>query len=178
MYFSAAFLFSLVASTMALPTGSDSRNLAKRALSVQTYSQFQISGGVGGNALAEVKAKFPIDENNFAAVSASDLAILKAARQTAENAETKAGGFNEAIKAAGASTAAGKALQVGKIKNKVLKLKLFEMVLKIEAAQGKSNAADLADKQKKLTNNIALDKAAAGQTATSVDFQGSSQPKN
>jgi len=32
----------------------------KRALSAQSYSQFQVSDGVAGNALAEVNAKFPV----------------------------------------------------------------------------------------------------------------------
>jgi hypothetical protein len=46
-------------------------------------------------------------------VSANDLAILKAARVTAEGAETDAGGFNEAIAAAGKDTTQGQALQNG-----------------------------------------------------------------
>ncbi|KAK3335500.1 hypothetical protein B0T19DRAFT_10137 [Cercophora scortea] len=178
MFFKAAFLFSLVASSIAAPAGSDTR-LSKRAvLSVQNYSQFQVSSGVGGNALAEVQAKFPIDEKNLAAVDANDLAIIKAARVTAEAAETQAGGFNEAIAAAGGQkTTAGKALQVGKIKNKVLKLKLFILGLQIDQAKGgKDNSAKIAAESKKLNNNIALDKAAAGQKSTPVNFQGTSQP--
>ena len=54
--------------------------------------------------------------NNPAAVSKSDLAILVAARQTAENAEAS---FNTAV--AAASGANADALQVGKIKNKGLR---------------------------------------------------------
>lgn len=119
-----------------------------------------------------------VDENNLASVSAVDLAIIKAARETAEDAETKAGGFNEAIKAAGGTkTTAGAALQVGKIKNKVLKLKLFTLAMQIEQAKGgKDNSAKIAEETKKLNNNIALDKAAAGQKSSSVNFQGTSQP--
>lgn len=33
---------------------------AKRALTAQSYSEFQVSDGVAGNALAEVNAKFPV----------------------------------------------------------------------------------------------------------------------
>lgn len=199
MQFKFAFVFTLLTSALAAPCAVDTRDLGKRALSAQSYSQFSVSGGVGGNALAEVKAKFPvsrsvllaflpahasdnfckqIDENNLASVSAEDLAIIKAARKTAENAETKAGGFNEAIKAAGGTkTEAGKALQVGKIKNKVLKLKLFNLAMQIEQAQGKKdNSAKIAEETKKLNKNIELDKAAAGQKSTSVNFQGTSQP--
>lgn len=118
-----------------------------------------------------------IDASDFANVAAEDIAILKAARETAEAAETDAGGFNDAIEAAGGkNTAAGKALQNGKIKNKVLKLQLQVLVAQIEAAQGKDTAAKLAAESKKLTNNINLDKAAAGQKSTAVDFQGTSQP--
>ncbi|KAK3398011.1 hypothetical protein B0T20DRAFT_238154 [Sordaria brevicollis] len=177
MQFKFAFVFTLLTSALAAPCALDTRDLSKRALSAQSYSQFSVSGGVGGNALAEVKAKFPIDENNLASVSAEDLAIIKAARKTAENAETKAGGFNEAIKAAGGTkTEAGKALQVGKIKNKVLKLKLFNLAMQIEQAQGKKdNSAKIAEETKKLNKNIELDKAAAGQKSTAVNFQGTSQ---
>lgn len=133
-----------------------------------------------GPSLQHTSNEFPqqIDENNLASVSAADLAIIKAARQTAENAETKAGGFNEAIKAAGGTTTtAGTALQVGKIKNKVLKLKLFTLAMQIDQAKGgKDNSAKIAEETKKLNKNIELDKAAAGQKSTSVNFQGTSQP--
>ncbi|KAJ4421095.1 hypothetical protein N0V85_000318 [Neurospora sp. IMI 360204] len=178
MQFKLAFVFTLLTSVLAAPCEVDTRSLGKRALSAQSYSQFQVSSGVGGNALAEVQAKFPIDENNLASVSVADMAIIKAARQTAENAETKAGGFNEAIKAAGGTTTtAGAALQVGKIKNKVLKLKLFTLAMQIDQAKGgKDNSAKIAEETKKLNKNIELDKAAAGQKSTSVNFQGTSQP--
>ncbi|KAK3329406.1 hypothetical protein B0H66DRAFT_23425 [Apodospora peruviana] len=178
MYLKTAFLFSMVVSAIALPTSSPKTVKRAAILDVQDYSDFQISDGVAGNALAEVQAKFPIDESDLANVDPEDLAIIKAARQTAENAETEAGGFNEAIEAAGGTkTAAGKVLQVGKIKNKVLKLKLFSLALQIDQAQGKDTADKLAETLTKLNNNIKQDEAAAGQPSQSVDFQGSSQPK-
>ncbi len=118
-----------------------------------------------------------IDQTNLAGVDAQDLAILKAARETAEDAEVGTGGFNEAIDAAGGkNTAAGKALQNGKIKNKVLKLQLEVLALKIDGAKGKDTTAKVAEETKKLNNNIALDKAAAGQASTPVNFKGTSQP--
>ena len=46
-------------------------------------------------------------------VSAGDLAIIQSAREIAEDAETGKGGFNDAIKAAGSSSAKGVALQIG-----------------------------------------------------------------
>lgn len=110
-------------------------------------------------------------------MSAQDIAILKAARETAEAAEVDAGGFNNAIEAAGGEkTTAGAALQRGKIKNKVLKLQLQVMTLTVEAAQGKDTAEKLAAQQKKLAKNVQLDEDAAGQPSTAIDFQGSSQP--
>ncbi|KAK3995351.1 hypothetical protein QBC44DRAFT_259766 [Cladorrhinum sp. PSN332] len=174
MLFKSTVIFSLLASALALPMGS---GIEKRALRVQNYSQFSVSGGVAGNALNEVNAKFPIDLQNPASVSAQDMAILKAARVTAEAAETKAGGFNEAIEAAGGEkTTAGAALQRGKIKNKVLKLQLQVMALTVEGAQGKNTAAKLAEQQKKLAKNVETDKKSAGLQSTSVNFQGTSQP--
>jgi hypothetical protein len=56
MYFTKAAIF------LALATSSIAAPLEKRAdvLAVQQYAQFQVSDGVSGNALAEVKQKFPV----------------------------------------------------------------------------------------------------------------------
>ncbi|KAK1832850.1 hypothetical protein QBC39DRAFT_425149 [Podospora conica] len=180
MHIQAALLLSLLGSTFALPTTTSATRPVKRAiLSPQQYSQFQVSNGVGGNALAEVKAKFPFDETNLASIDPVDLEIIKAAGETAEKAETGAGGFNEAIAAAGGTnSAAGKVLQVGKIKNKVLKLQLSVLRLGTEVAQGRQDrAAKLQEQRTKLAKNVELDRAAAGQRSQGVNFQGSSQPR-
>jgi len=56
----AAFLFlALGISTLAAPR-SPSLDRRANVLTTQTYNQFQVSGGVAGNALAEVNAKFPV----------------------------------------------------------------------------------------------------------------------
>ena len=90
----------------------------------------------------------------------------------AESAETDAGGFNDAIAAAGEDSDAGKALQIGKIKNKVLKLTATIKKLEAQQAQGEDVADKLADEQKKLDNNIAQDEAEAGNASTNVEFDG------
>ncbi|KAI5459833.1 hypothetical protein BGZ63DRAFT_425783 [Mariannaea sp. PMI_226] len=177
MYLYKIILFaSLAVSVTALPTKSSQ----KRAdlLQVQDYSEFQISDGVAGNALAEVAQKFPIDQfqANLAGVSKNDLAILNAAREAAEDAETGKGGFNDAIDQAGKDSDDGKALQVGKIKNKVLKLQLEVLALQIKAAQGNGDQSKITEEQTKLNNNVALDKASAGDQSQSVNFAASSQP--
>lgn len=105
-------------------------------------------------------------------MSAADLAIINAARQTAEAAEST---FNSQIKTA--SGASAQALQNGKIKNKVLKLFLEVSALQIEQAQGAKNQAKVAAEQKKLTNNINLDKTAAGAASKGVIFTNDTQPK-
>lgn len=110
-------------------------------------------------------------------MSEEDLEILKAARETAEAAETDAGGFNEAIDAAGKDTDEGEALQVGKIKNKVLKLQLEVLALQIEQAQGEDNQDKIDEEMTKLNANIANDADNAGATSQSVDFQGTSDPE-
>lgn len=96
----------------------------------------------------------------------------------AKNAETEAGGFNEAIEGAGGqNTAAGRPLQIGKIKNKVLKLRLSQLILATEVAQGRTDrAAKLQEQTTKLNKNVELDEAATGQRSQSVNFQGSSRP--
>jgi hypothetical protein len=105
-------------------------------------------------------------------VSQSDLDILTAARSTSEDAETA---FNTAIAAASGTTAT--ALQVGKIKNKVLKLRLFEMQVLVQEAQGATGkAAELTDIQTKLAANVKIDQASAGKTSQSVSFTGDVQP--
>jgi hypothetical protein len=113
--------------------------------------------------------------NNLAGVAAADLAIIAKAAQVSESAETGTGGFNDAIAAAGGTgTTAGAALQVGKIKNKVLKLQTDVLRIQIEVAQGNTaSASSLAAQQKKLATNVALDVAAKGKTATAVSFSGS-----
>jgi len=143
-------------------------------LTAQSYNDFSVSGGVAGSALDEVNAKFPIDQTNLAGVAASDLAIITSAAKISEDAETGTGGFNDAISAAGGTgTAAGTALQNGKIKNKVLKLQTDVLRIMIETAQGNDgSASELAGQQKKLASNVALDKAAAGQASTAISFSG------
>lgn len=118
---------------------------------------------------------FQVNQANLVSVSASDLAVIKSAAKLSEQAEIGTGGFNAAIAAAGGTkTAAGKALQNGKIKNKVLKLQTDILRIQIESAQGNSGSAgNLAGQQKKLAANVALDKKAAGQPSTAISFAGS-----
>ncbi|KIW87638.1 uncharacterized protein Z519_11612 [Cladophialophora bantiana CBS 173.52] len=167
MYISSAtVLLSILALSAAGPIGVV-RSKRANVLTVRPYSEFQVSDGVAGNALAEVNANFPIDTSDLASVSDSDLQIIKDARETAEDAETGTGGFNDEIAAAG-DDADTTALQNGKIKNKVLKLQLEVLALQIEAAQGDGDQAKIDEETTKLNNNIALDKAAAGQKSVGV----------
>ncbi|KJA29597.1 hypothetical protein HYPSUDRAFT_107460, partial [Hypholoma sublateritium FD-334 SS-4] len=136
----------------------------------QTYDQISISGGTAGDAQAQALALFSaLDVNDLANVAASDLAFVNSVHTIANDAETEA--FNVAIKAATGD--AKTALQNGKIQNKVLKLTAAVLALQIQDAQGKDTTAKQATEQKKLDNNIALDKAAAGQAATKVAFTAS-----
>ncbi|KAF2684022.1 hypothetical protein K458DRAFT_431639 [Lentithecium fluviatile CBS 122367] len=159
MRFSASVLL-----TSLLASGALAAPVAKRALTAQSYADFQVSDGVAGNAQAEVLAKFPIDMNNLASVSDADHQVISDARQVAESAETD--GFNPAIDAATGDAAT--ALQNGKIKNKVLKLQLEVMDLMISQAQGTDETAKIAEEQKKLDTNIATDKKNAGQASQGV----------
>jgi hypothetical protein len=158
-------------------------------LTASTYNDIQISGGTAGTAETEANALFAnIDMTNLAGVSATDLAIIKGTHDAAEDAETDA--FNPAVDAATGDAAT--ALQVcslssswspcqckrfctndtnqnGKIKNKVLKLTAEVLGIQIDAAQG-GDDSDLAAEQTKLTTNIGLDTAAAGQASTAVPF--------
>jgi len=172
---SIAVLLSLTLSSLAAPVPKAAKRQTSAAvLTEQSYDDFNVSGGVSGNALDEVNANFPIDQSNLAGVAASDLAIITSAAQIAEDAEINTGGFDDAITAAGGTgTTAGTALQNGKIKNKVLKLQTDVLRIMIEVAQGNDGSqSELAGQQTKLATNVALDQAAAGQTSTAISFSG------
>lgn len=113
--------------------------------------------------------------SDLASVSDSDLAIIKAARETAEAAETD--GFNPAIDAAGKDSDEGTALQNGKIKNKVAKLFLEVTALQVEQAQGDDNQDKIDEEMKKLNTNVDLDKEAAGQESQTVEFGDDVEPE-
>lgn len=59
-----AILFSLSVATLAAPIDTAKRATTKATsasvLTAGDYSTFQVSDGVGGDALAEVNAKFPV----------------------------------------------------------------------------------------------------------------------
>ena len=57
-------------------------------------------------------------------------------------------------------------------KNKVLKLCLEVMDLKISQAQGEDNQAKIDEEQTKRDNNVKLDAGAAGQASQSVQCNG------
>ncbi|KAF3929243.1 hypothetical protein AA313_de0205127 [Arthrobotrys entomopaga] len=159
-------------------TGAAALPIDKRALTLRTYNSMSISSGVGGNAEARAKAVWAqgVDLSNLAAISDSDLAVMKVERENAENAETQA--FNPAIaKARGVDA---DALQVGKIANKVLKLTGLAQVRQIAIAKTKaagkkvssSDEVDLQDTLTKLAKNIATDKKNKGKPSKAVGFVG------
>ncbi|PVH96952.1 hypothetical protein DM02DRAFT_658752 [Periconia macrospinosa] len=161
MHFSTIAILSLSALATAAP-------LAKRqALASTTYNAISISGGKAGNAEAEALAVFSaINTADPSNIGKQDISFLNKVNQVANDAETDA--FNPAIEAA---TGAQKdALQAGKIKNKVLKLTATKLQLEAKQAQGEDVAAKLAEELKKLNNNIATDKASAGQASTALPF--------
>ncbi|KAF5376086.1 hypothetical protein D9615_007730 [Tricholomella constricta] len=137
------------------------------------YADFQISGGVAGNAAAEANAIFvdPFDDVDLAILDDQIAKDMETMRKAAEAAET--GDFNPAI--AAASGAEATALQVGKIKNKVLKLTAFCQVLNIKIAKAKAAGKDSADleaklasQQTKLNSNIATDQKSAGAVSQAI----------
>jgi len=183
MRFSTALLVAFASLAIAAPTPN-----VKRAavLTAKTYDEISISGGTAGNGEAEALAVFSaLDLNDLAngklsqrqhtlimfctdrsIVDPADVKFLGGVNDVGNAAEK--GAFNTAISAA--SGDAAQALQNGKIKNKILKLTATSLELQIQAAQGKDTAAKLASETKKLNNNIALDKAAAGQASTKLTF--------
>ncbi|WWC64018.1 uncharacterized protein I303_106624 [Kwoniella dejecticola CBS 10117] len=163
------YLFSvlpLLAFVAATPTPVKRQAGRCPTFALQDYAAFQISDGVAGNAEAEANAVFvdPFAGCDLATVDADSLDNMKAMREAAEDAETEL--FNPQIDAA--DGAAADSLQIGKIKNKVLKLTGFNQVLRIQAAQGEDTADKLAEEQTKLDKNIATDEASAGEASTAA----------
>ncbi|EIN11744.1 hypothetical protein PUNSTDRAFT_50620 [Punctularia strigosozonata HHB-11173 SS5] len=166
---SIAFLASGISFVAAAPI----MHLRPRAFQLLDYADFQISDGVAGNAQAEAAAVFldPFANVDLATVDADTLDAVQTMREAAESAETDQ--FNPAIDAATGADA--DALQVGKIKNKVLKLTGEVQAINIKIAQAKAKGSDtsdlessLAEEQKKLDTNIATDKASAGAASKGV----------
>ncbi|KDR79286.1 hypothetical protein GALMADRAFT_137150 [Galerina marginata CBS 339.88] len=172
MRFSTAFaLLAATSTVLAAPVPAlEDRDLIARAtvFPPTTYAKAQISSGTGGNAQAKAEAVCvtPFAGASLASVDAASLTNLSIFRKAAEDAETD---FNDAISAAGAKTAAGLALNVGKIQNKVLKLTCLAQVNKIKQAQGSSSAAAaITDAETKLKKNIATDVANKGKASTGL----------
>ncbi|KAK1961140.1 hypothetical protein LZ32DRAFT_378867 [Colletotrichum eremochloae] len=159
--------FSLVAVgfaalAAAAPLGARQNNV----FSTQTFNELSISGGTAGKADQEALQKLSGLPADLTQVSKADLNFLNSVNQIANDAEKEA--FNPAIEAATGEEA--DALQRGKIKNKVLKLTATMLKLQAQQAQGSDVADKMATEQKKLDNNIKLDKAQAGKASTALDF--------
>ncbi|KAK7472908.1 hypothetical protein VKT23_001015 [Stygiomarasmius scandens] len=169
-----AFLFSLLAAFVsAAPVPLVKKALARRAFQELDYADFQISDGVAGQAEAEANAVFvdPFKGVDLATIDDATVEALQTMREAAEDAETSL--FNPAIEAA--SGAQADALQVGKIKNKVLKLTGEVQVLQIQLAQAQAAGDDtsdieekLSEEQTKLSKNIDTDVKSAGEPSKGV----------
>jgi hypothetical protein len=55
-----AVLLSVTLSSLAAPISQPVKRASAGVLTAQSYDEFNVSGGVAGNALAEVNAKFPV----------------------------------------------------------------------------------------------------------------------
>ncbi|CAK5264165.1 unnamed protein product [Mycena citricolor] len=152
MQFKFFTVLALAATAFAAPVTVEKR-------SARTFAQLTISGGVGGNALAEAKAKFPA--GNLSATQVQDF-----------NTEAHC-----AVLAESAFVAAGKssAISVGLTKNKVLKIwgTIVALQGQIQKSGGKassSQTAHLNELQTKLGVNVAIDQKNAGKASKTVSF--------
>ncbi|WWC73078.1 uncharacterized protein I206_107043 [Kwoniella pini CBS 10737] len=133
---------------------------------LEDYSNFQISNGIGGNAKSEANSIFvnPFNDCDLSTVDKISLSNIQIMREAAENAEVNL--FKPQINDSIGDLS--NSLQVGKIKNKVLKLTGEIQALKIQAAQGEDNADKIVEEQIKLDKNIATDVASAGEASTAA----------
>ncbi|KAH6675310.1 hypothetical protein F5X68DRAFT_278379 [Plectosphaerella plurivora] len=159
--------FSLVTlGFAALAVASPMAKRQNNIFSDQDYNSLSISGGVAGNGEQEALEKLGGLPADLSTVSKADITFLGRVNSVANEAEK--GAFNPAIEAA--TGAEADALAAGKTKNKILKLTATMLKLQAQAAQGEDVAAKMADEQKKLDNNIAADKARAGEPSTALQF--------
>ncbi|KAG8169591.1 hypothetical protein KVR01_000336 [Diaporthe batatas] len=159
--------FAIIATVLAAAAAAGP--IGKRAVFTDTtFNDISISGGTAGNAQAEAEQALSGLPTDLTQVEQADLDFLNSVNQVANDAEKEA--FNPAIEAA--TGAEADSLQIGKIKNKVLKLTATIKKLEAQQAQGEDVADKLAEEQKKLNNNIAQDEAEAGNASTNVQFDG------
>ncbi|KAL1867883.1 hypothetical protein Daus18300_006158 [Diaporthe australafricana] len=159
--------FTIIATILAVAASASP--IGKRAVFADTtFNDISISGGTAGNAEAEAQQALSGLPADLTAVDQADLDFLNSVNQVANDAEKE--GFNTAIEAA--TGAEADSLQIGKIKNKVLKLTATVMKLQAQQAQGEDVADKLAEEQTKLDNNIKQDVAEAGNASTNVQFDG------
>ncbi|KAK2599509.1 hypothetical protein N8I77_011260 [Diaporthe amygdali] len=155
--------------TAVLAAVASASPIGKRAVFADTtFNDISISGGTAGNAEAEAQQALAGLPTDLTQVEKADLDFLNSVNQVANDAEKEA--FNTAIDAATGTEA--DSLQIGKIKNKVLKLTATVMKLQAQQAQGEDVADKLATEQTKLANNIKQDVAEAGNASTNVQFDG------
>ncbi|KAF9059781.1 hypothetical protein BDP27DRAFT_1371143 [Rhodocollybia butyracea] len=192
------FFLAGIASAAPIPAkvGLIARANATTTFTEEPYSEFQISDGVGGTAVDQANAVFvgkshvgqchfffakcflePFANVDLTTISADTLDAINSMRLAAESAETDE--FDPQIDAASGATGTdfqcSAALQVGKIKNKVLKLTAEIEDINIKIAQAQASGADtsslesdLSSEQTKLNSNIALDQANAGKMSQGV----------
>ncbi|CAH7676487.1 hypothetical protein PPACK8108_LOCUS11621 [Phakopsora pachyrhizi] len=127
-------LGSLIGSVISNPT------FTKRQIALKSYNDFQISDGTAGNCQAAADKVFAVS-GDLKAVSKTDLDNLNTMARAAVTSEEQ---FNTAIAAATGEKA--DELKAGKTCNKV------------KQAQGDDVAAKIATEQKKLNENLKLDK--------------------
>ncbi|KZV76407.1 hypothetical protein PENSPDRAFT_646179 [Peniophora sp. CONT] len=161
MRFATAFTLLFAAFAYAAPIQHQKR-------AARSFSQISIGGGVGGNALAEAKAKFPGTAATLSAATTSDFNTDAHCSVLAEQAYLDAG-------AIASSNKATNGVSVGLFKNKVLKIYSTLLVTQAEVAQngGKASAAQQAqidDLTAKLATNVAIDKKNAGIASKDVSF--------
>ncbi|KAI8444249.1 small secreted protein, partial [Phakopsora pachyrhizi] len=143
-------LGSLIGSVISNPT------FTKRQIALKSYNDFQISDGTAGNCQAAADKVFAVS-GDLKAVTKTDLDNLNTMARAAVTSEEQ---FNTAIAAATGEKA--DELKAGKTCNKVLKLTGELQVLNVKQAQGDDVAAKIATEQKKLNENLKLDKENAG----------------
>lgn len=171
-----------------LPSLTLSASLAGRQSTARPFNQLTISNGAGGiyrslnisnnqgNAASEALAIFP---GTGVGLTETDLNTLNTEARCAVDAEAL---FDSTIAASSGTVA--DALNVGKIKNKVLKLTGFTvfgnsdclgevLVLNVKIALGQNSAdnmAKLAEEAAKLAKDIQLDLGNVGKPSMTVPF--------
>jgi len=160
---SLSLLFLSITGSSAVPVSGSTTSKQPRQ-----YNTFSISSGTGGTALAEVQKAFPGNPSTFNSTTTNNFNTEAHCAVLAENT------FIAQIAANKNNATRVNALNVGMIKNKVLKIygtiQALEGLMSKEDANITGSITQLQELQVKFAKNVGIDMSNAGKSSLAINF--------